>query len=106
MNRNEDTLALRKELLIARSSLCRLKIRHEVQDFHHNLTWREAGTAVVHTTAGRDAIFLLAAEGLGHERTARWLAVAGQVLAIAKLATLAAQMLRTPPAGPAGQSQP
>jgi hypothetical protein len=106
MNRNEENLALRKELLIARSSLCRLKLRHEVQDVRHNLTWREAGAAVVRTTAGRDAAFLLAAEGLGRERTARWLAVAGQVLAIAKLVQLAVQTLRTPPEEPADAAQP
>lgn len=106
MSRTEGTLALRREVLIARSALCRLKIRHEVQYLRHHLTWREAGAAVVRTTAGRDALFLLAAEGIGRERTARWLAVAGQVLAIAKLANLAAQVLRTPPAGPADPAQP
>lgn len=106
MNRNEENLALRKELLVARSSLCRLKIRHEAREFRHNLTWREAGAAVAGTTAGRDALFLLAAEGIGRERTARWLAVAVQVLAIAKLAALAAQTLRKPAAGPPDAAQP
>jgi hypothetical protein len=106
MNRNEDNLALRKELLVARSSLYRLKIRHEVETFRHHLSWREAGAEAVRTPAARDALFLLAAEGIGRSRTARWLAVAGQVLAIAKLINLAVQMLRAPPADPAGPAQP
>lgn len=106
MNPIEDSLALRKELLVARSSLCRLEIRHEMQSLRRSLSWREAGAAVVQTPAGRDALFLLAAEGIGRERTARWLAVAVQVLAIAKLASLAVQTLRTPPAGPADPAQP
>lgn len=106
MTRTEDNLALRKELLLARSALCRLKIRHEVQSFRHHLTWRDAGAEVVRTPAARAALFLLAAEGIGRDRTARWLAVAGQVLAIAKLASLAVQMLRTPTAGPADPTQP
>lgn len=106
MNGNDDNLALRKELLIARSSLCRLKIRHEVQCLRNSLTWREAGAAAAQSPAARDALFLLAAEGIGRERTARWLAVAGQVLAIAKLVSLVVQMRRTPPAGPAEPAQP
>jgi hypothetical protein len=106
MNPIEDNLALRKELLVARSSLCRLKIRHEVETFRHHLTWREAGAEAVRTPAARDALFLLAAEGIGRSRMARWLAVAAQVLAIAKLASLALQTLRTPPADPAGPAQP
>lgn len=106
MNRIEEDLALRKEILLARSSLCRLKIRHEAQAFRRNLTWREAGAAIAATPAARDAIFLLAAEGLGRDRVARWLALAGRVLAIAKLTNLAMHMLRKPPEGPAGQSQP
>ena len=106
MNPAEDDLALRKELLIARSSLCRLKIRHEVQSLRHSLSWREAGAAAVQTEAGRDALFLLAAEGIGRNRMARWLAVAGQALAIARLISLAVQALRNPPAGPADPAQP
>lgn len=106
MNPADDSLALRKELLIAHSSLCRLKIRHEVQSLRHNFSWREAGAAAVQTAAGRDALFLLAAEGIGRHRMARWLAVAGQVLAIAKLANLAVQTLRNPPADPADPAQP
>lgn len=106
MNRTEEDLALRKELLVARSSLCRLKIRHEVETFRHHLTWRDAGTEIARTPAARDAMFLLAAEGIGRERTARWLALALQMLALAKLANLAVQMLRTPPAGPADPAQP
>ena len=100
MHRIEDNLALRKELLIARSALCRLRIRQEVHSLRHGLSWREAGAAVAQAPAARDAIFLLAAEGLGRERMAGWLAVAARILALAKLAILALEMLRTPPTGP------
>jgi len=104
MNPAEDKVALQKELILARSALCRLRIRHEVSALRHNLSWREAGAAVAGSPAARDALFLLAAEGIGRERMARWLGQAGRFLAIAKFVHLALQMLRKPSAEPAAQS--
>jgi hypothetical protein len=106
MARPEDELALRKELLIARSSLARLRIRQDAHDFRRSLSWREAGTAIARIPAVRDNAFLLAVDGLGRDRVARWLALAGRVLAIAKLATLVLEVLRSPPAGPEESSRP
>lgn len=93
MSPGED-LALRKEILVAHASLCRLKIRYQSRALRESLTWGGAAAAVVHTPAARDALFLLAAEGLGRERTARFLGFAFRALAIARLTGLVAALLR------------
>ena len=103
MNRPLETFALRKQLLVARSSLCRLKIRHEVEVMRESLTWRRAGSAVAGSLPVSSAVFLIAAGGLGHGRMARWLAFAGRALAIARLASLAATLMRDSRAGPPGR---
>ena len=95
MDRQDRELsALRKEVLVARSSILRLKIRHQAGALREGLTWRRAGAAVAASPAGRDALFLLAAEGLGRGRVARWLAWAGRALAVARLANAALASLR------------
>ncbi|MDH5265310.1 MAG: hypothetical protein OEX21_11220 [Betaproteobacteria bacterium] len=96
MNKPDDALALRKELLLARSSLCRLKIRHEADILRHSLSWRGAATAVAAAPPARAALFLLAAEAAGHARMARWLTLAGRALAAVRLARLALHLLRRP----------
>ena len=98
--RDDEDLALRKELLLARSSLCRLKIRYQASVLRESLSWRRVGAAVATSPPGRDALFLLAAEGLGHYRVARWLSFAARALAIAKLASLAIGLMSRPAPGP------
>lgn len=106
MNRPVEDLALRKQLLLARSSLCRLKIRHDVEIVRGGLTWQHAGAVAVRSYPVRSGAFFLATEYLGHDRMARLLANAGRALAIARVARLAIELLRTPPADAEGpQSQ-
>jgi hypothetical protein len=97
MNKPGDELALRKEVVLARSSLCRLKIHYRAAALRHSISWRGAATAVAAAPPARAALFLLAAEGLGHERTARWLAYAGRALAAVRLTSLALGLLRKSP---------
>lgn len=94
MNRRDEELALRKELLLARSSLCRLKIHTQADALRHGLSWRGAAAAVAAAPPARGALFLLAAEGVGHARMARWLTLAGRALAAVRLARLALGLLR------------
>jgi hypothetical protein len=39
MNKSLENLALRKQLLQARSTLCRLRIRYELNAMHDTLSW-------------------------------------------------------------------
>lgn len=106
MSRADEELALRKEILVARSSLTRLQVRQEALLLRHSLSWRRVGAAAAASPAARDAVFLLAAAGLGRSRVARWLAVAGRILAVVRLTTFALQLLRTPRTPAAGQPPP
>jgi len=98
--RDDENLALRKELLLARSSLCRLKIRYQASTLRESFTWRRVGSAVAGSPPARDALFILAAEGLGRYRVARWLAFAARALAIAKITSLAIHFMSRPEADP------
>lgn len=100
MARPGEVLALRKDVLRARSSLCRLRIRREVHALREGLHTRPALLADAAASPERTAAFLLASEGLGRERTARWLAFALRALAIARVTRLALALLRRPPEGP------
>ena len=100
MNRPGDDLALRKQLLIARSSLYRLKIRHESGALRESLSWRQAAVAAAGSSPARSGAFLLALEGLGERRMARLLTFASRALMVARFARIAIAFLKRPPAGP------
>lgn len=106
MSSRADDLALRKEILVARSSLCRLKIRHQANTLRQGLSWRHALAGVAGFAPARDAALLLVAEGLGRNRVAGWLAFALRALAIARITSLAFSLLRTPPADAAEPPPP
>lgn len=111
MSETDRDLALRKEILLTRSALLRLKLRHETLVLRRSLGWREVGAAVVHNPPARDALFLLAAEAMGRARTARWLAQALGILGIAKVTLSLLRTLREPHSGtpqppPQTQQQP
>lgn len=97
MNRRDEDLSLRKEILLARSALYRMKARYHAESLRRGLTWRNAGAAVAASPAGRDALFLLATEALGHRRTARWIAWAGRTVVVARLTAVALSLFRRPP---------
>jgi hypothetical protein len=105
MTRPVDDLALRKQLLLARSTLCRLKLRHEYSVMRNSLTWRNAGVAVAQSHTARSTAFLLALAIMGNERMRGLLAFAGRAMAIARVSRFAMEWLRKPPADAEG-SQP
>ena len=99
MNSPLADLALRKQLLLARSSLCRLEIRHDVEVVRDSLTWRNTAIVAARSPTVRSAAFLLATEVVGHDRMAHFLAYAGRALAFTRLVRVAIELVRTPPGG-------
>ncbi len=97
MNKALENLALRKQLLQARSTLCRLKIRYEVDAVHANLSWARAGVRAFRALPVRSTLFDLALYGMARSRLARLLKLAAQVLLFARLASIAASLLQKPP---------
>jgi hypothetical protein len=95
MNDSRELLALRKEVLVARSGLYRLRVRRDVAAIRDGLSFSRAGAAVAGSGPGRELALGLLVSGLGGGRVARILATAGRVLVIARLALAAYRLVRS-----------
>jgi hypothetical protein len=103
MNRSSDSLeqlALRKQLLLARSALYRLRIRHELNTVRGMLTPARMGIEVAKTVPVRAALIGLALAAIPRDRLARFLVFATRALFVARLTGIAVQLLRKPSAPP------
>jgi len=86
VNSARELLALRKEVLVARASLQRLKIGSELEALREDLRWPRAVAAIATSRAIRSALFggLLILAGRG--RAARLVRAAAAVAALIKTA--------------------
>lgn len=100
MTKPLEQLALRKALLQTDSVLYRRKILQELHAVRASLDWRQEGMKAATSLPARPILFSLALRCLGHGRLARLLAVAGRVMLLAKVTSIAANILRKPPASP------
>ena len=88
MNDSADNLALRKQLLQARSALCRLRIRHQLDEMQGVLSWTRAAATAVNVLPIGSAVLGLALYGAAHSRLARLAALAARALMLARLASV------------------
>ena len=101
MNKSLDTLALRKQLLQARSTLCRLRLGYEVNAMLDAQSWARAAVMAVRARPVWSAVVLgLALYGVAHGRLARLLTLAARMLFLAKSASVAINLLRKPSVPP------
>ena len=86
MSSELELLELRKNVLVARASLQRLKIGVELQVLREDLRWPRAVATIAKSRPVRSALFggLLVLVGRG--RLARFIAAAAAALALAKVA--------------------
>lgn len=94
MNKSLDNPALRKQLLQARSTHCRLRIRCELNAMRDTLSWARAGVMAVKALPVRSIVLGLALSGVPHSRLARLLVLAARMLLFARLASIAADLVR------------
>lgn len=97
MSGRDDILALQKEVLLARSALCRLRIHHDALQLREGLTFARAGTALAGSAPLREIALGLAATGFGGGRVARFVALAGRAVVIARLALALYRAVRAAP---------
>lgn len=103
MGSAREFLALRKEVLVARASLQRLKIGVELDALREDLRWPRFAVAIAASPPGRSALLgaLLLVAGRG--RATRLIRIAAGALALAKLASTLTRLARRPgPEGGAG----
>lgn len=97
MTRPPDDLQIRKQLLVARSTLARLRLRHDAARLRERITGGAAVAAVARSPAARSAAFLLAVEIAGPDRIARLLGIASRSLAFVRIARAALAWLGQTP---------
>lgn len=102
MNKTLADLALRKQLLQARSALYRLRIRRDVVSVGDTLSWAQAGVKMVTSLPARSGFYSLVLLALGHGRAARLLRFASRVILFARLTNIAVAMVRKSAADPPG----
>jgi hypothetical protein len=94
MNSAAENLALRKQILLARSALGRLRVAHQLSAIHDSLRWPRVGMAVAGSPPARSALLGLLVLVAGEGRVARLLRGAAAALMLAKLARVLAALLK------------
>lgn len=87
-------LATRKRLLLARSALLRLQIRHQARGLRGSVSLLNTGMHVATSKPVRSALFALVLSKLGHSRAAGLIGFAGKVILAAKVAGFVMQLRR------------
>lgn len=102
MIKSIEILALRRQLLQARATLCRAQIRSELSAMHDPQRWAQAGVTAVKTHPVRYTLIGLALYGVARGRLQRWLLPAARTLLLTWLASIAVNL----GSKPTPQSQP
>lgn len=95
MSKPAELLALQREVLLARSSLCRLKIQRDAIRLRQSVSLGQVGTAIAGSAPARELVLGLLLSGLGGRRVSRIVAFASGTVAVARIALAAFGMLRS-----------
>jgi hypothetical protein len=85
-NSPRELLALRKDLLVARAALQRLRVRRDTDALRESLRWPRAATAFATSPRGLSITFALLLAVAGRGRLARLVRAAATLVALARLA--------------------
>jgi hypothetical protein len=94
MSARLEALALERQLLVARSTLDRLRLLRGSQVLRDSLSWRNAAVAVAATPPARRLAFDMALSFVGVRRAARAIVLASQALSLARLVRALADSTR------------
>ena len=101
MSKRAELLALERDVLLARASLCRLKIQRDAIRLRQSVSLGQVGTAIAGSAPTRELVLGLLLSGLGGSRVSRVIAFASRALVLARIGLAAIGMLRpSPPAAP------
>lgn len=97
MSESSELLAIRKDLLVAQSSLYRLKVVRDAARVRESLSLGQVGSAIAGSSTAREVALGLLLTGLGSGRVSRLFRLASRTLVVARLALAAFGMLRSSP---------
>lgn len=100
MSESQELLAIRKDLLVAQSSLYRLKVARDAARVRESLSPGSVGAAIAGSGPARNMALGLLLAGLGSGRVSRLIRLASRALVVARLALAAFGMLRSQPTPP------
>jgi hypothetical protein len=107
MSESPELLAIRKDLLLAKSSLYRLKVARDVDRVRESLSLGNVGSAIAFSAPARELALGLLLTGLGSGRASRLVRLASRMLVVARLALAAFGMVRSSaPATAAARASP
>lgn len=86
MSTRLDALAREKEMLLARSALCRLRLQQRAGEARAALPWTRAAGPVASAPTLARTVFRIALLVAGAGRTSRLVTLAGRIVMAAKLA--------------------
>lgn len=93
MNKLVETLAMRKELLQARSAVYRVKMHQDIMAINDKLSGARA--AIVSSRPITSIVTALALQYLGHSRLATMLSWAGKMLMVLKVASVVIKLYQS-----------
>jgi hypothetical protein len=85
MSDSRELLVLRREVLVARASLQRLRAARDLDTLREGLSWPGAVASIATSTAGRSVLLGLIVLVAGRGRAARIVRLAGAAILVAKL---------------------
>ena len=106
MNDRQELLQLRREMLVARSAMLRLRAVRDVRALRESLTFSAIATSVRGSTPARSMLFGTLLVALGGRRLAGALRVAAAILAGARLVRLVGRYVGERPASAASSHSP
>ena len=106
MNKRQELLQLRRDVLVARSAMLRLRAARDLQALRESLAPSSIASSVVGSTRARSMLFGTLLVVLGGKGLARALRLAAAVLAGAKLARFVGRYVSQRPTSAASSHSP
>ena len=95
MSGGREALARDKQQLLAGSALCRMRLRRQAYGVRESLRWRRVAARAVAAPLGYRVAYGLFVSWAGRPRAARMIHFAGRIVALARLASLVIEGVRS-----------
>jgi len=106
MNKSVEELALRKQVLVAKSTLHRLEMQRAAQGIGESLGWVRTGAKVATSLSVRAGLLGLALRRVADNPVGQAVALTSGLILLSKVASLGLRLIRGSAARPAAKDAP